>query len=162
MPPLEPFEAARIRVILEDLERTTRGDGRDCPLQLERSTKEGSAGIVVRGIASRIAVIRLCLLIANRALEDESVTLIDDAYIHRVDMAAEGRNLQTIEIELTDDPLIVPRSVEPEPAIRKFFTAFLPVLFFVGTFLLGLVMLLYLFLIFLHALWLMFWLTFAG
>src|SRR5436305_9646702 len=78
MPLIEDFEAARIRLILRELERTTRGRGKGPMLRLERVPGTG-AGVVVRGVATRMGMVRLGLRIAHDALAAETMTVIDQA-----------------------------------------------------------------------------------
>lgn len=98
------FDADRVRLILRDLERTMGGAPYRPSLRLERGP-EAPAGVVVRGVATRMGMVRLGLRIVRQAIEAESITLIEADQV-----GVEGRDLGVIEIELVEAPFL-----EPEP-----------------------------------------------
>jgi hypothetical protein len=138
MPSLNEYEAKRIRTILRDLERTTRGKGRGPMLRLEQ-VPGASAGVVVRGVATRMGIVRLGLEIVHQALDAETLTLIDGMHLADTDVVTERQNLRAIEIVLADDPLLPPESAKGEPELLGLVACLLPTLLIVTTFLVGFV-----------------------
>jgi hypothetical protein len=138
MPSLDEYEAKRIRTILRDLERTTRGKGGGPMLRLER-VPGASVGVVVRGVATRMGMVRLGLAIVQQALEAETMTLIEGAHLADPDVVAERQDLRAIEVALTDEPLLPTEPSQGAPTLLGLVACLLPALLIVGTFLVGLV-----------------------
>ena len=127
------FDAERVRLILRDLERTIGGTPYRPSLRLERGP-EALAGVVIRGVATRMGMVRLGLRIARQAIEAESITLIE---ANQVDV--EGRDLSVIEIDLVEAPFLKPEPRESggAPAILVPIGCYLMALATITTFLVG-------------------------
>jgi hypothetical protein len=138
MPSFNEYDAKRIRMILRDLERTTRGQGKGPALRLERVPGAG-AGVVVRGVATRMGMVRLGLEIARRALEAETMTLIDETGLPYGELMVEGNDLNVIEIVLADDPLLQSEPAKAPSALLGLVACVIPGLLIATTFLVGLV-----------------------
>ncbi len=133
------FDAERVRLILRDLERTLGGAPYRPSIRLERGPK-APAGVVIRGVATRMGMVRLGLRIARQAIEAESITLIE---ANQVDV--EGRDLGVIEIELVEAPFLEPEPRENggAPGILVQIGCYLMALATIATFLVGAVTILW-------------------
>ncbi len=138
MPSLNEYEAKRIRMILQDLERTTRGKGQGPMLRLER-VPGASAGVVVRGLATRMGMIRLGLEIVHQSLEAETLTLFDGVHLADPNAELEREDLRAIEVILADEPLLPTQPIRQEPALVGLVACLLPTVLIATTFLVGLV-----------------------
>jgi len=140
MPEEVDFDAQRVRLILDDLERTTTATSTRPMLRLEREPN-AVGGVVVRGLATRMGMIRLGLRIAREALEADTITLFDERYLFPDhDLMTEGRAFRAIQIERTDEPFLKSVLNEPKgrPALWEY-GCFLLWLAIVATFVVGLV-----------------------
>ena len=73
--------------------------------------------MIVRRVAPRMGMLRLGLEIARKALDAETMTLIDGVDIPGTGVMKEGHNLGAIEIVLADDPLLQPEPAKDQPAL---------------------------------------------
>ncbi len=127
------FDAERVRLILRELDRSMGGAPYRPSIRLERGPG-APAGVVIRGMATRMAMVRLGLRIARQAIEAESITLIEANQI-----GVEGRNLGVIEIELVEAPFLEPEPRENggAPGILVAIGCYLMALATIATFLVG-------------------------
>jgi hypothetical protein len=104
MPETVDFDAARVRTVLRELDRTITATYRRPMLRLER-VPEASRGVVIRGLATRMGMVRFGLRIARDALEAETMTLIEAGSL-LPEIVVEGSDLRAIQIELIDEPFL--------------------------------------------------------